>query len=155
LVGWWTQGLREVPTALTISVVPESHIVPVLSGSSEEQWTLSTGRRGREWLLTLTSASGTTWTAEGPDLFKALRALRRVLDPLGIRLGVNGARRDSWASGMQCDMGEGRLVYLLREGQAGRPEQVSTLGLTALDIVGTVQDQDQQFARWLESRRPT
>jgi hypothetical protein len=116
---------------------------------------LSTGRRGREWLLTLTSAYGTTWTAEGPDLFKALRALRRVLDPLGIRLGVNGARRDSWASGMQCDMGEGRLVYLLREGQAGRPEQVSTLGLTALDAVGTVQDQDQQFARWLESRRPT
>jgi hypothetical protein len=65
------------------------------------------------------------WSAEGPDLFKALRELRRALDLLGIRLGVNGARRDAWASGMQCDMGEGRVVYLLAEGRADRPEQVS------------------------------
>jgi hypothetical protein len=69
-------------------------------------------RRARDWLLTITSPDGKSWAAEGPDLFKALRALRRILDPLGIRLGVNGARRDAWASGMQCDMGEGRAVYL-------------------------------------------
>lgn len=94
-----------------------------------------------------------SWAAEGPDLFKALRALRRVLDPLGIRLGVNGARRDAWASGMQCDMGEGRVVYLLAEGHAGRPEQVSTLGPTPVSRVGTVDDQDQQHEQWLRSRR--
>jgi len=133
----------------------ESHGVTVLSGSGEEQWTLSTSRRGRAWLLTLTGVHGITWTAEGPDLFKALRELRRALDPLGIRLGVNGARRDSWASGMQCDMGEGRVVYLLHEAQAGKPEQVPTLGFTALDAVGTVEEQEEQFARWLESRRTT
>jgi hypothetical protein len=102
--------------------------------------------------LTITSPDGTSWAAEGPDLFKALRALRRILDPLGIRLGVNGARRDAWASGMQCDMGEGCVVYLLVEGQAGRPEQVSTLGSTSISQVGTVDDQDQQYARWLRSR---
>ncbi len=89
------------------------------------------------------------------DLFKALRALRRILDPLGIRLGVNGARREAWASGMQCDMGEGRVVYLLIEGNAGRPEQVSTLGATSLSHVGTVDDQDQCHERWLRSRRAT
>jgi hypothetical protein len=53
---------------------------------------------------------------------------------------------------MQCDMGEGRVVYLLVEGQAGRPEQVSTLGSTSVSQVGTVDDQDQQYARWLRSR---
>ena len=61
--------------------------------------------------------------------------------PLRIRLGVNGTRRDAWASGMQCDMGEGRVVYLLVEGRASRPEQVSTLGNTSISHVGTVQDE--------------
>ena len=131
----------------------DNHLVLVRSGAGVERWSLTTGRRGRDWLITITSLDGMSWVAEGPDLFKALRALRRILDPLGIRLGVNGARRDAWASGMQCDMGEGRAVYLLAEGQAGRPEQVSTLGDTPVSHAGTVDDQDQQYERWLHSRR--
>ena len=138
---------------ITISAVPENHLVLVQSDSCEQQWILTTGRRDREWLLTITSPDHTSWAAGGPDLFKALRELRRALDPLGIRLGVNGARRDAWASGMQCDMGEGRVVYLLAEGQTGRPEQVSTLGQTAIEHVGTLQEQGQHHARWLRSRR--
>jgi hypothetical protein len=104
-------------------------VIGVLTDASEQQWSPTTSRRGRDWLLTIMRPDGKSWAAEGPDLFKALRALRRILDPLGIRLGVNGARRDAWASGMQCDTGEGRVVYLLVEGQAGRPEQVRTLGI--------------------------
>jgi len=53
---------------------------------------------------------------------------------------------------MQCDMGEGRVVYLLVVGQAGRPVQVKTLGPTSLEEVGTLNEQDQQYARWLDSR---
>jgi len=124
--------------------VAESHLVLVRSGASEQQWPLTTSRRGRDWLLTLTGLDRKSWLAKGPDLFKALQALRRIVDPLGIRLGVHGARRDAWASGMQCDMGEGRVVYLLVEGQAGRPEQVSTLGPTLVSHVVTVDDQDRQ-----------
>jgi len=116
--------------------MPENHLIRVLADASEQQWPLTTSRRGRDWLITITSPDGTSWAAEGPDLFNALRALRRILDPLGIRLGVNGARRDAWASGMQCDMGEGCVVYLLIEGQIGRPEQVSTLGDTSISHVG-------------------
>jgi hypothetical protein len=133
--------------------VPDSHLVPVLSGAGEQLWTLTASRRGRAWLLTITSPDNTSWAAGGPDLFKALRELRRLLEPLDIRLGVNGARRDAWASGMQCDMGEGRVVYLLVEGQTGRPAQVSTIGPTALEYVGTLDEQDEQYARWLGSRR--
>jgi hypothetical protein len=138
---------------ITIMTVSEDHLVLVQSDAGEQQWTLTTGRQGRDWLLTLTGPDCRSWSAEGPDLFKALRELRCALDPLGIRLGVNGARRDAWASGMQCDMGEGRVVYLLAEGQTGRPKQVSTLGRTALEHVGTLEEQDQQYARWLRSRR--
>ena len=131
----------------------ENYLVLVRSGASEQRWPLTTSRRGRDWLLTLTSPDRKSWVAEGPDLFKALQALRRIVDPLGIRLGVNGARRDAWHPGMQCDMGEGRVVYLLVEGQAGRPEQVSTLGPTPVSHVGTVDDQDRRHEQWLRSRR--
>jgi hypothetical protein len=139
--------------SLTLWIVPENHLVLVLSRSGEQRWPLTASRRGRDWLLAITSPDGKSWAAEGPDLFKALRALRRVLDPLGIRLGVNGARCDAWASGMQCDMGEGRVVYLLAGGQAGRPEQVSTLGSAPISHVGTVDEQDQHHEKWLRSRR--
>jgi hypothetical protein len=36
---------------------------------------------------------------------------------------------------------------ILREGQAGRPAQVPTLGTTALAHIGTVEEQDEQHAR--------
>jgi hypothetical protein len=143
------------PRSLTIWTVPENHLIRVLAGASEQRWPLTTCRRDSGWLVTIASPDGRSWAAEGPDLFKALRALRRVLDPLRIRLGISGARRDAWASGMQCDMAEGRVVYLLVEGQPGRPEQVSTLGDTPVAHVGTVEDQDQQHEQWLHSRRTT
>jgi len=133
--------------------VAENHLVVVRSGAGEQRWPLTTSRHGRDWLLRITSPDGKSWAAEGPDLFKALRTLRRILDPLGICVGVNGARRDAWASGMQSDMGEGRVVYLLVEGRVGRPEQVNTLGPTPASDVGTVEDQDQQHEQWLVSRR--
>lgn len=59
--------------------VPDNHPIRVLANASEQQWPLTTSRRGRDWLLTITSPDGTSWAADGPDLFKALRALRRIL----------------------------------------------------------------------------
>jgi hypothetical protein len=96
------------------------------SESGVQSWALTARRQGRNWLLEITDPVGHSWTAEGPDLFEAVRALRRALDPLGIRLGTNGAHRNAWASGMQRDMGEGRVVYLLSEGQraGGRRKSV-------------------------------
>jgi hypothetical protein len=127
------------------------HDIAVSSTAGESAWELSTDRRGRGWTLTLTGLDR-TWSADGPDLFEALRNLRRQLDPLDVRLGCNGARRDAWASGMQRDMGEGRLVYLLVAGQAGRPVQVDTLGPASLKDVGTVTEQDAYHTRWLATR---
>src|SRR5258708_28618139 len=130
--------LRAACAPPTIWIVAENHLVLVRSSAGEQRWPLTTSRRGRDWRLTIASPDGNSWAAEGPDLFKALRALRRILDPLDIRFGVNGARRGAWASGMQCDMGEGRVVYLLGEWQAGRPAQVSTSGSAPVSHVGTV-----------------
>ena len=102
------------------------------------------------WLLDL-RGDGTqdTWAASGPDLFEALRNLRRLVDPLGFRLAFNGARRDAWASGMQRDMGEGRDVYLLEPGQT---DQVGTLGTAPIELIGSVAEQEEHYAHWLNSR---
>ncbi len=38
--------------------VPESHPIPVLSGASEQRWALVNSRRGRDWVLAITSPDG-------------------------------------------------------------------------------------------------
>jgi hypothetical protein len=151
------QPVVRLGPGVTITIVPdsESHSILVASGSGSEQWVLTTDRQGRDWLIAIAGPDGNRWQAEGPDLFEALRALRRALDPRGIRLAVNGARRDAWSSGMQRDMGEGRVVYLLAEAGSGRPPQVKTLGPAPLTDVGTVAEQDEQHRRWLRSRPGT
>jgi len=125
--------------------------VAVRTVEDDGEWTLSIGRDGRDWLLNLASPTR-TWTGVGPDCFKAQRDLRSRLDLEGILLGVNGARPNSWSSGMQCDMGEGRVTYLLELGVDGRPAQVSTLDAAPLDAVDTVAAQDEFQSRWTAER---
>ena len=131
---------REIPLA-----------VAVRTGDGDDEWAMTVARDGRDWRLTLASPGG-TWNGVGPDCFKAQRDLRSQLDGEGILLGVNGARPNSWCSGMQCDMGEGRVTYLLQLGLLGRPEQVRTLDAAPLDAVGTVAEQDDFQSRWRRER---
>lgn len=98
------------------------------------------------------TCEGKSWTASGPDVFKALRSLRRELDRFGILIGLNGARPNAWASGMQADMGDGRAVYLCEMGSSGRPPSAQTLDPAPLEVVGSVADQDGFHAAWLRSR---
>jgi hypothetical protein len=134
----------------TIVAVNETLLVSVLAGAEQEQWTLATIRRDWGWLVSIADRDGNNWAAQGPDLFGALQRLRRHLDPLGVRIGVNGARRDAWAAGMRRDLGSGRIVYVLT---GSRPAAVDTLGPAALAAVGTVEEQVAQFSRWLLARR--
>jgi hypothetical protein len=39
------------------------------------------------------------YTATAPDMFEALVRLRRQLEPDGVMVAVQGARRDTWPSG--------------------------------------------------------
>jgi hypothetical protein len=125
--------------------------INVLVAGQEHTWALDAARQAREWLLTLRGGDR-TWSAEGPDLFEALRTLRAKLDKEEILLGCNGARPNAWASGMQRDMGVGKTVYLCELDRGGRPPEVRTLDAAPLDEAGTVREQDEFHARWLASR---
>lgn len=78
------------------------------------------------------------------DYFEALRSARRQLDPHGVRLLVNGARRDVWASGMAREMGQGLQVYVI---ERGKPAQhlVALLDPCEASLVGTVEEQDAYY----------
>src|SRR5438067_553253 len=59
---------------------------------------------------------GTEVTAEEADFFSALRALRRRLEPRGLRMRTYGASRDVYPSGMSQSMGCGEKAYRLKMG---------------------------------------
>lgn len=93
------------------------------------------------------------YTATGPDVFEALVRLRRQLEPDGLMIAVQGARRDTYPSGMARDMGAGMKVYVLHQGMRGRREDlVETLADAPLDDLGTVDEQRAFHDTWIADR---
>jgi hypothetical protein len=89
------------------------------------------------------------YTATGPDMFEALVRLRRQLEPNGLMVAVQGARRDTYPSGMARDMGGGRLIYVMRPGLPAREEdRVRTLDDAPPDQVATVDEQRAFVQAW-------
>lgn len=52
------------------------------------------------------------------DAFEALCRIRDELEPSGWRIGVAGAQRDVWPSGMSRDQGGGLVAYRMTAGGA-------------------------------------
>lgn len=90
---------------------------------------------------------------EGPRTRAALLKLRCFqLEPAGIQLCCNGARRNAWASTMQREMAAGYAVYLTRLGERGRPPFVRTLDPAPRDDCGTVAEQQAFHEQWSAER---
>lgn len=110
--------------------IAETRDVAVLVDGVERTWRLGirSSPQMPHWRLTLDDGAGRTWSGEAADQFEALRELRRRLDADSIVICVEGARRNSWASGMQRDMGSGMVCYQLTIPRGpGRPPQAHTL----------------------------
>jgi hypothetical protein len=90
------------------------------------------------------------YTSTAPDVFEALVRLRRQLEPDGLMIAVQGARRDTYPSGMARDMGAGMKVYVLHPGMRGRREDlVETLDDALLEELATVDEQKAFHDAWL------
>jgi hypothetical protein len=131
---------------------PVERQVSVVRNGAPATWLVSVVDGHYPHLTVVLTAPDQTWTATGTDLFGALINLREDLDAEEILLCCNGARRNAWASGMQRDMGRGRVVYLLEKGQHGRPRQVGTLEAAPCDQIATVREQKEFYAGWLAQR---
>jgi len=94
---------------------------------------------------------GVLWSATEPDAFSALVEVRRGLDAAGILLGVEGARTQSYPSGMARDQGGGLSVYRMTMGQRARIQDLyETFAPAAREDVATVVEQEQFFEAWIE-----
>ena len=108
-----------------------------------ESWVLTCETIARhDFRLTCEASGERRWTIETYDVFECLMRLRLQVERAGWLLCCNGARRDSWSTGMARDMGGGWLVYLL-EGvpKAQRPPLVPTLDPVAPELAATVEQQ--------------
>jgi hypothetical protein len=93
--------------------------------------------------------SGPALRAEGPDMFEALADLRRQLEPSGWLIAVQGARLDTFPSGMARDQGGGERVYICRPGLPARSEDlVDTLASAEPEALATVAEQEEYWNRW-------
>jgi len=86
--------------------------------------------------------------AEG-DYFTSLLQIRRELEPAGIRILCQGARRDVWPSGMAIDMSAGLKAYVLERGQHdSRPALVDVFDPADDAEVGSIADQEAYRDAW-------
>jgi hypothetical protein len=115
---------------------------------------VNAGSRGDRIIdIQLTSSTGQQWRARGGDAFTALMEVRAQVEHDGYLVGCNGARRNAWASGMQRDMGEGLVCYLLTLGEhESRPPTVHTLDPAPVEELSTVADQRTFYDAWLAER---
>ncbi len=75
------------------------------------------------------------------------------LEPDGLTVAVQGARRDAYPSGMTRDMGGGIMVYVLCPGQRTRPDLVETFDDAPSDQIATVEEQRAFADAWREERK--
>ena len=149
-------GIEQAATARSgqYALMADSRPMEVLTPNGvAEEWTvwveMATSHRSAS--LTLVALDGRAWRAEQVDVFECLLSLRDQVEPLGIRLCCNGARRGAWASGMQRDMGMGTSVYLLAETVPGK-RQVQALDPAPAESIVSVQEQRTWYSDWLARR---
>jgi hypothetical protein len=138
---------------------PEVITVLVRDGESE-LWSigLETIEAHRSYRLTLTSDSGESFAATAWNVFACLLELRQQVEPLHMRLCCNGSRLGTWCSGMQADMGQGLVVYLLTgaiSGQRKEIPQLGTLDPAPPDEVVSIAEQRAWYEQWRSRRNET
>jgi hypothetical protein len=100
--------------------------------------------------IVATDPVGAERSGSGEDWFDALRQLRVTMEAEGLRPLCAGARTNARPSGMLGQSTGGSVVYLLHPGR----QPVETAGFldpAPLQEIGTVEEQDVFYERWLRS----
>ncbi|MFF7591272.1 hypothetical protein ACFZCK_27710 [Kitasatospora purpeofusca] len=131
-------------------MVTEFQINVLTAGKSQaEVWNL---QADDECNLELVSTNGSRWSANGNDMFDALKDLRLQIEPLGHLLLCNGARIDAHPSGMSRDMSGGQTLYILEKKGVAR-KRIFIFDHANSTDVGTVAEQWEFYQAWLSTPR--
>jgi hypothetical protein len=121
----------------------------VVRGAERQEIQLNWGITGeRDYWIVADGPPGHL-EASGNDFFEALASIRRRLEESGWLLAVQGARRDTYPSGMLRDMVGARRVYVLEAGRPMSREHLADLFADADPAdAGTVEEQREHFLAW-------
>jgi len=107
--------------------------------------------KDRHWIVWAVCPGFGTAEARAFDAFEALCLVREQLEPYGWSLGVVGAQRDVWPSGMSRDQGGGAVAYRL--GDRGAEEHVQVFEPADPSTTTTVAEQqataEDHYRRWM------
>jgi hypothetical protein len=109
-------------------------------------------RRGRSWSLCLESPNGIESTANGGNVFEALRSIRTELASRSMVICCNGARFDVRPSGLSASHGAWMVYVLRRWRPATVRDLVPIFGYAPPDRIGTVDERDAYWERHLKNR---
>jgi len=102
----------------------------------------------RDYRMALVDADGRRIEAIGYDLYDCLQQIRRQLDPAGILLCCNGARKNARPSGYLSDTLGGTNVYLDWRWRGGLPRDlVELLDYAPPRKIATVEEQENYLRR--------
>jgi hypothetical protein len=108
--------------------------------------------KSKMWTLQYSDPDGTLHSFEVTDAFKAMQDMREELERRGVQLLCAGARIDSDPSGMLRDMGGGLEIYILpTESRSIVPPILEIFDYAEPELVGTVQQQREDFQSWISS----
>lgn len=92
---------------------------------------------------------------EGGSLIQCLARMRELLEPQGVLVLCNGARRDAYSNSLSRNMGGGRKVFPVRPGEPFRYDDfLWTLGEAPLESVATLAEQARFLEEWRRSLPP-
>lgn len=125
--------------------------VHVLIDGNLSEWLIKVDGDG-PWSLRLESPAGEEASAQGDNVYEALRSIRGDLSPSGVTLCINGARIDARPSPLSASHGAW-MVYILR---LWRPPTVRDLApvfaYSDASRIGSVDEQDEYWQHHLRRR---
>jgi hypothetical protein len=101
------------------------------------------------WTLEFTSSITRKLSFTDEDIFKCLTQLRIELAKDGCKVLCNGARLDTYRSGMSCDMGSGLSVEVMSLDPEIDIDYVYIFDYAKPDLIASVEDQFNYYgSRW-------
>lgn len=136
---------------MSASEISESweRTVPVFRSGERVKCKLSWARfHDRTYRINIDSPAGPI-SATADDLFSALQQIRSALGSQDWLIGVQGARKDAYPSGMLRDTVGARRVYILYFGKdMDRNDLVDIFAEADVSLLGTVDQQVEYYRNW-------
>ncbi len=128
------------------------HTVHLIGGADEETAAVSATSPERDKCLVSISYRGKAVQAEGTDYFKALQAVRKLMEVDGLIPFCYGASLNVYPSGMSRDMSQGMVAYRTTLGKPTTREDLVRIFDEGFDVIPTYVAQQCEFhEKWVQS----